>query len=543
MLNRFEPNVNATIAFIRRLGVKVNNTTVDYDMQHHPDWPSVLCVSDSLNKWNIPNGVSKIDNRARIAEIPTPFIAFTKDRKNPMAIVTEVTDNGIRKLQGNYYAKPELVSEDAFLRTWDGTFLFAEPNEQSGEPNYNLTKRNRLLKALIPAIAVSLMIGIFFWILSSHIHSASVENTNVGLGIYLLFLTTVIGVGVSIMLLWYEIDENNALLRSVCTGIIKGNCGAVLTGKASKVFSWLSWSEVGFFYYTGALLSLVFAGAEIRNVASLIGLLNVMALAFPFYSVYYQWRVAKEWCILCLTVQGLLVLGSVIVFSLDLIDWKLFTIPFLTASFFLYALPVSVWYMVKPYILKLQKAKLTDREYLRLKFNTEIFGTLLKKQKQVDTALLEGIGIEIGKSEAKNTIIKVCNPYCGPCAQAHPKIEKLVSENPELVKVKMVFAVTSDAQDTRAEVVRHFLALAENNDGHLVSKALDDWYLADQKDYKAFAAKYPVNGGKEKQTEQISRMEEWCWSNKVSATPTLFVNGYEFPEVYDIDDLQYFLLE
>jgi hypothetical protein len=48
MFNRFDPTVKAVIAFLKLLKVDVNNTTVDETLQKHPDWPSLLCVSDSL---------------------------------------------------------------------------------------------------------------------------------------------------------------------------------------------------------------------------------------------------------------------------------------------------------------------------------------------------------------------------------------------------------------------------------------------------------------------------------------------------------------
>jgi protein-disulfide isomerase len=30
---------------------------------------------------------------------------------------------------------------------------------------------------------------------------------------------------------------------------------------------------------------------------------------------------------------------------------------------------------------------------------------------------------------------------------------------------------------------------------------------------------------------------------KVEATPTIFINGYQLPDAYNIEDLEYFLLE
>ena len=77
----------------------------------------------------------------------------------------------------------------------------------------------------------------------------------------------------------------------------------------------------------------------------------------------------------------------------------------------------------------------------------------------------------------------------------------------------------------------------------LTKHALDDWYLSDKKDYDVFAAKYPMNGELSKQEEKINLMDKWCKQMKIKATPTIFLNGYQLPDAYNIEDLQYFLLE
>jgi hypothetical protein len=223
-------------------------------------------------------------------------------------------------------------------------------------------------------------------------------------------------------LLWYEIDKSNPLLQKVCTGIVKGNSNAILTGKQAKVFSWLSWSEVGFFYFAGSLLTLLF----VPNTIILLAWLNMFALPYTMFSVYYQWRVAKQWCVLCLAVQALLVVGAVnVIASNFLFSLPQFSFLLIANSLLLFLLPALLWFTIKPYILSLQQAKNTKREYLRIKFNTEIFNTLLKKQKAL-TIPADGLGINLGNPAATNSIIKVCNPYCGPCAKAHPKIDALL---------------------------------------------------------------------------------------------------------------------
>ncbi|MFT4094011.1 MAG: vitamin K epoxide reductase family protein [Niabella sp.] len=209
----------------------------------------------------------------------------------------------------------------------------------------------------------------------------------------------------------------------MCTGIKNGNCGAILTSKAAKVFSWLSWSEVGFFYFAGALMNLIFAGSNIVPVTNLVGIFNIAAIVYPLYSLYYQWRVAKEWCILCLVIQAILIAGAINTFSFELFSVNTIIIPVLAQSFALYLLPVSAWYIVKPFVLKLQEVKQEKREYLRLKYNTEVFEAILQKQKSI-TISTEGLGIDLGNMNARHELIKVCNPYCGPCAKAHPRNRK-----------------------------------------------------------------------------------------------------------------------
>lgn len=140
-------------------------------------------------------------------------------------------------------------------------------------------------------------------------------------------------------------DKNNPLLQKVCTGIAKGDCNAVLTGKQAKLFSWLSWSEVGFFYFTGCLLVLLFSANTLNNSIALIAWLNILSLPYTIFSIYYQWRVAKQWCVLCLVVQALLVLGSVnAIANTFLLTVPGFHISFLVKAILLYLLPALLWY-------------------------------------------------------------------------------------------------------------------------------------------------------------------------------------------------------
>jgi thiol-disulfide isomerase/thioredoxin len=537
MFNKYGPNVKATIAFLKLLDVNVTSSTVDETLQNHPDWPSLLCISDSLTRWNIANAAGKIDP-SEIDQLPTPFLAYAGHVENPLEIVTDISENEVR-LYSTKQNKELTESKESFLKRWNGIYLIAEKNEQSGEKDFEIIRRKSFIKSLVPVslfVLVTMISGLFLH------RNIELSEMNAVAPVYFQYLILFAGVIVTSLLLWYEIDSNNPLLHKVCTGIVKGNCDAILSGKQSKLLSWLSWSEVGFFYFAGGFLTLLFI-TPLADSLTIIGSLNILALPYTIFSIYYQGRIAKQWCVLCLSVQVLLILGGINVIANDvLLPYDHFSVDVIVKSVLLYLIPVLLWYALKPYLLKLQEAKNTKREYLRIKFNTEIFDTLLKKQKQI-TVSTDGIGIDLGNPNATNTLIKVCNPYCGPCAKAHPKIEKLMEEIPDL-KVKIIFTTPNDPNHYAFNPVSHLLTIRnQNKSDEIIKQALDDWYLADKKDYEQFATKYPMNVDHDKQADKIDAMFNWCDDTNITFTPTIFINGYQLPAAYDIEDLQYFLLE
>src|SRR6202000_1810955 len=98
-------------------------------------------------------------------------------------------------------------------------------------------------------------------------------------------------------------------------------------------------------------------------------------------------------------------------------------------------------------------------ELQRLKHDPQLFDSLLRKQKKM-TESTRGLGITLARENRRCKIIKVCNPYCGPCAKAHAPIEEILNNNPN-VEVQIVFMATNKDGDIRAPPVKHLLAIAE----------------------------------------------------------------------------------
>ena len=535
----FRPDENsalATLALLDLLHVPANEDTVRESLTMHPAFPSLLSISEALKGWGVDNVSLQVESE-RLDEIPIPFLAHMKFSGGRFVAVSSVSPDQVVYSDYDKYGKKIVRKRSEFLEEWSGYTLVAEPNERSGEPRYAQTRRKmRLRKSRIPFI-----FGSFLILLAAYMIAVSWVAGLPALALSLLCMVKLAGSVVSALLLWYELDQSNRALQQFCSHSKHTSCAAVLASKNARIFGWISWSEIGFFYFTGGLLLSLFSSGQ-SYALFFSAWLNLFALPYTVFSVIYQWRVVKQWCPLCLLVQALLAAE----FLVCLFGFWLQPGPHagISASSLLtlvnsFAIPIFFWVFAKSFLLETVRSHKNKAELGRLKHDPEIFEALLPRQKKVDHEPA-GLGITLGNPSASTTIIKVCNPYCNPCSKAHPEIERLLHEREDL-KVQIIFTATIDESDKRSRPVKHLMALNDKDDPALMTKALDDWYLAEKKDYEAFAAKYPLNGELKVQDEKLMAMEDWCKNNDISATPTFFINGYKLPEIYSFMDLKYFL--
>jgi 3'-phosphoadenosine 5'-phosphosulfate (PAPS) 3'-phosphatase len=140
---------------------------------------------------------------------------------------------------------------------------------------------------------------------------------------------------------------------------------------------------------------------------------------------------------------------------------------------------------------------------------------------------------------AETVITMVSNPFCGPCAVAHQRLETWLSQREDL-QLKVVFTTADHDDDLRTKVARHVIALSMLDNKDLTKRALDEWYAQPSKKYESWAAKFPVvlNGEMDRVTK---KQKEWCEMAEISLTPTILVNGYKLVEPYTLEDIKYLL--
>jgi uncharacterized membrane protein/protein-disulfide isomerase len=526
----FNPYDNAELAVInllRKLSVHVNPDEISDELNKHPDYPSILAVSDVLTNFNIPNSAFRIEHE-EIEQLPCPFLAHVHDESDKLILVTSVDGQFLRVFDEKSNGRN--IAKEAFNEIFTGVVLGVDFVTMATERKKISIIKRYLQEISIYGLLVCFILGIIF--LTTFIKDSS----------YPLFLISgfkLIGVFVSVMLLIHSLDNNNMLIQKLCKQGGKTNCNAILSSEAANVFEGLSWSEVGFFYFAGSFLLLVLGG-RMPGMNLLLLILNACSLPYTFYSIYYQARIAKQWCILCCTVQAVLwfeFFPLLFLFLKTEHHWLSIGQSAIIAIICM-AFPMFSWYLFKPMLLKIKQIPSLKQSIRAFKYNQEAFQHRLTdtpKVKQPDKSW----SIVLGNQEADHIITMVTNPFCPPCAVNHKLLDSWLKQRDDL-QVRIVFTADNVDNDDKTAVSRHLMALYESGNNELVEKALNSWYESKNKNYDNWASKYPVKLN-EANYYKINHQKDWCNIADVTFTPTFLINGYRLPENYQLQDIKYLL--
>lgn len=521
--------LSVTKNLLKKLNISYTNQFLNDYIFSHSEYPSLLAVSDALSKYRINNIPVKI-NIEKLKRLPLPSIIQLSDNGGIFYVLEQFSNHEIICIDDK--GKSIRMHFSEFLKKWTGICLIVEKNQDSKEPGIN----KRLADVNIQRVLIySILIFLSLWGLFKYF---SISYKTIQLFIAGLVLLKLIGLGSSIILLLGEVNKDNLLLKRFCKGGEKVNCDSVLNSKYGKINDDISTSLIGFAYFFGTLIFLLINGF---SKSSLMPLAFLSLFTFPIVilSAYYQGFVIKQWCKLCITVQLVLIFEFFISYlgGFYIISLKLELLPLLFA---LLLFPIPVWKWFKSLVNNAAVSNHYKRSFMKLKNNPSVFRGLIEKSRKIENSNVEGLGIMLRNKDAKYTIIKVCNPYCKYCSKAHSVLKELY--NAKKISLQILFSSSSNNNDPRFKPAAHLLSINEKGDMKVAKKALDDWYESKNKDYILFSKKYPLEGKLNGQTKNIELMYNWCMVNRITRTPTIFINGYEMPKEYDVEDLKNILI-
>jgi len=522
-----------TAEFCKLINVAIPFKKIRQELEQHPDYPSLLSINDILNEYDVETLPINIIPKD-VAKLQAPVIAQIKvDYTTYFTVISRISNETVtffHPVKESYTT----ISLNAFCNIFTNIVLIAENNSESNRPISSKDFQSGFIGAF--------RIGIIPFLVFFYCTFSIIAHGKTAIWPVCFTLVSFLGVLVGTLLLIYELDQYNPTLKQICSLGKKTNCGAVLNSKASKIFG-ISWSTIGFSYFVGNLIALLADNIDSLPILSILSWINLIALPYILFSVYYQANVAKQWCVLCLSIQIILFLQFVIALKGGfLTQISMNSIPWSSVLSVLFCFSVSFFiiYFLTSTLREAKDNKESKLQFQRLKHIPDVFNSLLVKQKKLLTQR-ENIGIVLGNPNSRNKLLKICNPYCGACSKSHKQIQKLLENNPDL-QVQIIYLTSLETFDYTAQPIRHFLALYKHRNPAIVRQALDNWYNAEIKNYEHFASAFPVDEKVfSEQNEDILEMINWCRELEAGYTPMLFFNGYQLPPMFDVVDLKYHL--
>lgn len=514
---------NIFTTFLDLLHVKYTKSYSEKFYNEHPHKQDLYGLSKMLSIYNIDNVAVRIkeDKESALSILKTPFVAYVG---NDFCIVHYISERNVHYIGNDQEVS---ITKEQFTQSWSGIVLVAEPSEKSIEPDYKKhyqEEQERNGKIILLVIAVLLMGGILVYI----------SNIYDNLILSIVLLINLAGGWVSYLLLLKQMHIHSDYADKICSLFRHQNdCNDVLKLDTVKLFGLLSWSEIGLSYFFTNILMILC----LPTYYSYVALINICTLPYTIWSLWYQKVVAKQWCILCLTVQVILWLLFIMNIVFDLITWPIFTWISILQIGCIYLIPVLLLNILISNLTDSKKIEQITQEFNSLKANENIFRILLKTNRKYNFNNIAS-SITWGNSSAKNRITIITNLHCNPCAKMHKRLEQLLRKTNNGYSLQYILtSFNKDSEDSN----KLFIAAYKEKDETQFCSFLNEWYTEGKNNRQKFYQKYPFNREDEMVLSELQEHKKWIQNAKITMTPTLLFNGYELPRMYKVEDLEYFI--
>jgi len=517
--------------YLKACTLPVNARFLTQRLQSHPDYPSLTALTDTLEELNIDHLAVTVDKR-QLDELIFPLLAHTtKDGQHHFEIV-----HSLRELE---------KEKEAFLERWDGVVLMADQASViANEEHQVFVKEERRTSAFVSLAAAA---GLLLYL--------SVFLLHFNLRTFLLSLLSLSGIFICCLILLQSMGKQNAFTRQFCKGDGASDCDKVLHSKGARLSGFLSLGDLGLLYFSALFLFLLAGQLTGMTVSSLrlVSLPVFLSLLFSLFSIWYQGWVVRSWCRMCLAVVSILWLQSLVLglgggFAELAGAWRFLTIweflPGVLLAILVILLVTTAWFFYKKLYLQAGNSGIKEIEILAWKRNPAFFTGFLRQQRQADPGLWPD-EVLLGREDAPFRFIIVSNPYCAPCAQFHEQLEELLHLYPEKVCVLVRFAVIDqNPSDRRTRAVIRLLTACLDDKGRPIrEQLLHDWFAVMdlekwEKDHREFLDSLVSPAGEARIAGLLQRHAGWYVENKITHTPAVYLNGYEFPKQYTISDLK-----
>ncbi len=513
--------INLVENLLKKSKIPFDKEELKFQLQSHPSYPSLHAITGVLDHFRIENIAAEIpNNQETLQQLPETFIAQIKNDKGKELVTIHKAKNTASYTVFNESKKTEKITVKEFLKQFTGIVVAVEKNEA----NKPLESTNNNAKKYI-------LIALLFLFITFLI------NNGVVILEQLYFLLAIAGIGVSYTIFKQELGEHTLLGDAFCSGNSeKRDCDNVLSSKGAQLFKNYKLSDLSMIYFIGLVVSFV-----LQINFYVFAVISSFALPITIYSIYYQYKIAKSWCLLCLTIVGILwTQGLIALIDFEFSVYEIASLRELLIISIGFISAYLIWGIVKPLISgnnELKKEKITLTKFKR---NFEIFNNLLQKSTPYNTIIDTEDEIVFGNVNSNLELTIITNPFCGHCKAVHEHVDSILELYADKVKINIRFNINqADKNSDLFKITYRLLELFNQNGQGECLLAMNDIYGGT--DPADWLKKWGESLNKEVYETILQKSKDWCINNGINFTPEILINGRSYPREYDRNDLIHFI--
>jgi uncharacterized membrane protein len=351
---------------------------------------------------------------------------------------------------------------------------------------------------------------------------------------FALYLT---GTLTCVLMITKSLFDDSSLLNKACGfgGSGQDGCQDVLNSPASRLFGLIALTDVGAVYFLGKLIFITQISTDLTLEASVWIMIatNSVAIPFTFFSIYYQLRVVKKLCTLCVLVVGLLWTEFCGLILLLPESYKansgmavLMIFSFLIATFCVSA--------IREYFVIFSRARELSAENLNFKKSYAVLKASLNDSQEVDVVRIEGEFI-INKSGAStHVVVALLNPTCDTCGDAFMDIIDLSGRLSNCTFI-VRFMTNTPYHARFATILLNIVQKGGVGDGIV---AVTDWYGKKYTSLASWIEKYSSGAVSDLANAEAIAKQWFEWQRRfdLQTSPTFVIDTHRVPRHVAVSD-------
>jgi len=507
--------------YLEKEQISIDKAEFEFQMQSHPDYPSLLAISDTLSFFNIHNGVMRVEF-SDIDLLSDRFVALMKDENsNPQLFIIE-------RIENNYFysydKKPIAILKSEIEKRWLRIVLLLEKSENGEETKPRINNWLWFLSIVIMLLLVMVL-----------------GSLKIDLSTKLFLVLPAVGLLFSVAALKDLFGSKSELLNSFCNMTVSTSCVTVVGSSKWKIFEIVNFSDLSMVFFGSQFLGLLAfllsgSSASYFNIQQILLISSVPVL---FASLYYQKYVEKKWCPICLVIISVILLELGYLFVLRSTFFTLAVMPIVIYGLVFISVLLA-WFALKKLLLSKKELKEFQIKGTRFMRNYYVFKNSLVASAKTNFHSLSSGNLVVGNENSPLKITLVTNPFCGHCKEAHSIVEEIYKKNKDNVYVDFRFNFKIEHGNSDFEKVHQkLICIYYDNGQEAFLKALHNWFENNDESKLVVCEKSTINDVKI--NEILNEQYLMNRANNIQFTPSIIINGFEYPKMFDRNQLRFYI--